>query len=249
MSSALSLLGAAGGFLLGGPSGAALGASIGGGMDRNAAAADVAREANVFSANQYATRYQTQVKDLQAAGLNPMLAYSQGPGSAPTGQQYNVTNPFERVATDYSSAANVERTGQQIEADTAVKRADMWLKKAQEELSSASADQSRATTSKLEVEAKKISEEIKNVPLEGDRLIAAAKQLKEAANLSIFQQVTERDRAKQMQWLAVKTMVEGDLLTLDKEAILKAENFGREFGQYKPLIDSLISIFRMLSRR
>ena len=243
------LIGGIGGFLLGGPAGAAQGASIGGGIDRNETQRDIAAEANAFSAHQYATRYQTQVKDLQAAGLNPMLAYTQSPGSAPMGQQYQAVNPFERSATDYSSAANVERTGQQIEADTAVKRAEMWLKKAQEELTTASADQSRATTHKLEAEAKKISEEIKNIPLEGDRLIAAAKQLREAANLSIFQQATERDRAKQMQWLAVKTMVEGDLLSLDKDAILKAENFGKEFGQYKPLIDSLVSIFRMLSRR
>ena len=244
-----SIVGTAAGYALGGPAGAALGASIGGGIDRNNAAADVAREANAFSADQYANRYQTQVKDLEAAGLNPMLAYGQSPGAAPMGQQYQVSNPFERVATDYASAANVQRTGEQIEANTANQRADMWLKDAQTTLAGASADQSRALTAKLEVEAKKITEEIKNIPLEGDRLIAAAKQLTEAAKLSIMSQVTEANRAKQMQWLAVKTMLEGDLLSLDKDAILKAENFGKEFGQYKPVIDSLISVFRMLSRR
>lgn len=43
-------------------------------------------QAQDFSAQQYATRYQTQVKDLKAAGLNPMLAVNQSPGSAPQGQ-------------------------------------------------------------------------------------------------------------------------------------------------------------------
>jgi len=246
--SLFSVLGTAAGYALGGPAGAALGASVGGGLDRNAAAADVAREANAFSANQYATRYQTQVKDLEAAGLNPMLAYGQSPGAAPTGQQYQVSNPFERVATDYSSAANVERSGSNIEADTAVKRADMWLKEAQTQLSGASADQSRAVTHKLEAEAKKISEEIKNVPLEGDRLIALVKNLRESTSLINQQAATEKERSVQMKWLALKTMVEGDLLTFDREAIEKAENFGKESAQFKPLIDMILSLSRVLRR-
>jgi hypothetical protein len=45
---------------------------------------DLMNQANAFSQEQFATRYQTTVKDLQAAGLNPMLAYAQGGGSAPT---------------------------------------------------------------------------------------------------------------------------------------------------------------------
>jgi hypothetical protein len=51
--------------------------------------------AQAFSAQQYATRYQTTVKDLQAAGLNPMLAVSNGPGNAPTGQ---AAPTFNKVA-------------------------------------------------------------------------------------------------------------------------------------------------------
>ena len=45
---------------------------------------DIAQANNEWSAQQYATRYQTTVNDLKAAGLNPMLAYGQGPGTAPT---------------------------------------------------------------------------------------------------------------------------------------------------------------------
>jgi len=53
----------------------------------NQANIDIANQNNEWSAAQYAQRYQTTVKDLQAAGLNPMLAYSQGAGTAPTAQQ------------------------------------------------------------------------------------------------------------------------------------------------------------------
>jgi excinuclease UvrABC ATPase subunit len=52
----------------------------------NEANKDIANSANQFSAHQFANRYQTTVKDMQAAGLNPMLAYSQGGGSPPTAQ-------------------------------------------------------------------------------------------------------------------------------------------------------------------
>lgn len=46
-----------------------------------------AAAANAMSQQQFETRYQTTVKDMQAAGLNPMLAYSQGGGSPPVAQQ------------------------------------------------------------------------------------------------------------------------------------------------------------------
>ena len=50
--------------------------SLIGGQMSNDARADQANRANAFSAQQFATRYQTTVKDMKAAGLNPMLAYS-----------------------------------------------------------------------------------------------------------------------------------------------------------------------------
>ncbi len=48
---------------------------------------DIAQSNNQFSAEQFARRYQTTVADMQAAGLNPMLAYSQGGGTPPTASQ------------------------------------------------------------------------------------------------------------------------------------------------------------------
>jgi hypothetical protein len=48
---------------------------------------DIAQSNNQWSAQQFAQRYQTTVKDMQAAGLNPMLAYSQGGGTPPTASQ------------------------------------------------------------------------------------------------------------------------------------------------------------------
>jgi len=79
-------------------------------------------------------------------------------------------------------------------------------------------------------------------------LIEAAKSLEATSELTGYQRLTEVERAKQMKALIIKTLIEGDLLKLDQAAIDKADNFGKEFGQFKPLVDSIISIVRMLKR-
>ena len=60
----------------------------------NEAAEDRQNAAQGWSAEQYAKRYQTQVKDLEAAGLNPMLAVSQGAPPAPQAQPVTLQNPY-----------------------------------------------------------------------------------------------------------------------------------------------------------
>lgn len=51
----------------------------------NAASTDAANEQMAFQQRNSNTSYQRAVKDMEAAGLNPMLAYSQGGASAPIG--------------------------------------------------------------------------------------------------------------------------------------------------------------------
>lgn len=91
------------------------GAQLLGGYMANQAQANQASLANAFSAEQSqkvmdfqermrATQYQTAVKDLMAAGLNPMLAYTQGgagtpSGSAAVGQQAKVSNIAEGLSS------------------------------------------------------------------------------------------------------------------------------------------------------
>jgi len=104
--------------------------SVFGGERRNQAQAEQAQAANAFSAQQFATRYQTTVKDMEAAGLNPMLAYSQGGGSPPSGQQAQMQDTvtpgvesFNRTRATAAQNAVQNAQVKNIEADTENKQA------------------------------------------------------------------------------------------------------------------------------
>jgi hypothetical protein len=124
------------------------GANFVGGMLTNQANKDIAASNNEWSAAQYASRYQTQVKDLQAAGLNPMLSYSQSPGSSPTAQQVQFQNPVSSAVDAYDKTTRAQSVSAQIQnvnADTRLKEAQANLAATQQ--LAAEADERLKTTS------------------------------------------------------------------------------------------------------
>ena len=136
-----------------------------GGERANASRERIADEANQFSAQQYATRYQTTVKDLTQAGLNPMLAYSQGAGSAPSGQQaQGIENSVASAVEGHQKGAQRELMKQQI----AQSEADVLLKQAQAAQAESQTKLNNATASRTEMEeglsgARKMNELIDTV--------------------------------------------------------------------------------------
>jgi hypothetical protein len=227
--------------------------SVFGGERRNQAQAEQAQSANAFSAQQFASRYQTTVKDMEAAGLNPMLAYSQGGGSPPSGQQAQMQDTitpgvesFNRTrataaqnAVQNAQVKNIEADTENKQAQSANIRADTLLKGAQENLAGVSADQARTNIAYLETQSKRIIEEIKNIPKEGDRLDALVKNLGQEYNLIVERTHNTKAATDQIKWLAVKAMLEGDLLNLDLKAATDLANVGRYSKEGKIVLDIL----------
>lgn len=130
----------------------------------NEANKDIANQANQFSAQQYATRYQTTVKDLQAAGLSPMLAYSQGAGSSPSGQVgHPQQNPVSSALEGYHKATErnmINATISNLEKEGKIKDEALNTQRAQTELYSAQRDRELATTGATNASATKTYQDI-----------------------------------------------------------------------------------------
>lgn len=248
---------------------AATAATVGGFLgqqDTNAVNRQIAAENTAFQERMSNTAYQRQVKDMEAAGLNPMLAYVKGGGaSTPTGSITQVQNPYAAGVQSGESAArsylaqkqapkavaetrNVTAQTENVGVDTIKKRAETLLIQANERVAGVTADEKRAHINVLEHQAHKIVAEVKNIPVEGDRLAAVIRQLNASIPLINTQAKTEEQRNLQMSALAVKTLYEADLLKYDLDAIDLSGNLGKDFGQFKPIIDTVMSIVRILKR-
>ena len=110
-------------------------------------------DAQAFSAQQYATRYQTQTEDMKKAGINPMFSVSSGAGSQPTSTAATPASNFTQSQLNSAQIAN-------INADTENKDAQRKLLEAQASQATASANQSTANIGQIEANVQKIKEEI-----------------------------------------------------------------------------------------
>lgn len=72
----------------------------------NVAASDRQME---FQRDMSNTAYQRAVKDMEAAGLNPMLAYSQGGASTPSGAMATQSSPVASAIEAKSVQANIDQ--------------------------------------------------------------------------------------------------------------------------------------------
>lgn len=225
----------------------ALLSTVAGALLGHGLAKDRQADAQDFSAQQFATRYQTTVQDMKAAGLNPMLAYSQGGGNAPTSsaassQSVDTGQAYLQAKMNSAQIAN-------IQADTANKQASAALIEAQVSDTKASAWQKNAAIDLVDMQTREIRNKLENGHYENDaaRLKAVALQLKSLYDLNIEQGKTQEQSRRLMYAQALKLNSETDLLNLDIKAAKELGNIGREAGQLKPVIDILMSILK--SRR
>jgi chemotaxis regulatin CheY-phosphate phosphatase CheZ len=161
--------------------------------------------------------------DMKRAGLNPMLAYSQNAGSAPTAQQVTFQNPAASASQAY-----IQGMGTEAAASRDI----------------ASASQAQAQIRQIDATVDKIKEEIKNIPVEGDRLRYVIQLLAEQAAKTAQETQSQVITQKVLTQTVLKLKAETSLLNLDVDAAKLLDNLGRESKQLQPVVDVIRSILR-----
>jgi len=112
----------------------------------NQANKDIAQSQQEFQERMSNTAYQRAVADMMSAGLNPMLAYSQGGASAPVGATAQMQNAL-------GAGVASGQQGFQLALNAAMNQADILLKREQAGAAGSQEDLNRANMNLSLVEA------------------------------------------------------------------------------------------------
>lgn len=233
--------------------GIAGGASLIGGRKSNTANAKEAQKNRDFQEDMSNTSYQRAVKDMRAAGINPMLAAKTGGASTPGGSQAQQSDEISPAVSSALQARQVSAGVEKMDADTSVshEQANLTREQARQEqlkndafefyineiksrteANTASAGQSRAQTNFINEQVNKVGHEISNIQQnikESDARINAMAQTIKESNARINAMNVDNDNKLVMRE-KLRQEIEG-ILT-DNE--MKALNYKLE-SEYGPL--------------
>jgi cellobiose-specific phosphotransferase system component IIB len=191
------------------------------------------------------TAYQRQVKDMESAGLNPMLAYVKGGGaSSPAGSMATYQNPVSAGA-QAATSAQVPSTIRNIQAQTKQTSAQTdYLTGPQTEMTNQQINNLKTDNDKSVQIIVNLKQEYQNLFKQNLNLTEVGNQLRESVNLMRGQIKNFAELTTSNYFQAEINKFESQLREMDAKAAKEAGNFGREFQQYRPFIEFLKSFVK-----
>lgn len=198
-----------------------------GGRAQNVASAEAAQRQMDFQREMSDTSYQRQIKDLEAAGVNPMLVTKLGGASTPVGAMPSFVNPSAMAAQSFSAVQSSGAAAKQAQTS--------------ESLSDAQID-------KINTEITNIKAVTRNLDSEEKRIWATTYMLNSQAELMIQQGVSQEVIRDHFRALISKLNEETTLLKNQVAVEAAFNDIGRSVGQFSKTAELLIQIIKGVTK-